>query len=322
MSGSPLHIGILADTEDKQALLTKLVSHAGHQLGYKLLLTSDDLAAVNSCPTSNTAADIKAPDNQPIDAWVIDLADDYYGQNTRVEQLFAHSHVPIILSDSSEFPAGSDQYEAWFKRSVQRLQRLHSDINLNTNTAATELWVLAASTGGPAAVKRFLARLPANLDIAFLYVQHVDANQLPTLNRMMSNAGHYPALLATSGAVLARNCVMIASARDHFDVLDNGTLKVNYNQKWLGSYAPSIDQVVANVARIYRARSGLIIFTGMGDDGAASGRLIKQLGGQFWVQTPSDCTSDSMPISALATGCVSLSGTPEELADALSRRAR
>ena len=225
----------------------------------------------------------------------------------------------MILSDSSEFVAGSDDHTAWSRRISLRLQRLRGDINLQQAEPARELWVLGASTGGPAAVKRFLAALPANLGIAFLYVQHIDANQAVTLNRMMTNAGSYPALVASQGLVLEANSLTLITAKDSVELLANGTLMVNYGQAWKGDYAPSIDQVAANAAQVYRERSGLIIFTGMGDDGAASCRIVKQVGGQVWAQSPNDCTSDSMPVSALATGCVGLSGTPEYLARALAK---
>ena len=126
-------------------------------------------------------------------------------------------------------------------------------------------------------------------------------------------------MVATQGLVLAPNSLTLVTARDPVAILENGTLAVNYGQSWKGNYAPSIDQIAANVARIYRERSGLIIFTGMGDDGAASCRLLRQVGGKAWSQSPDDCTSDSMPVSAIATGCVSLIGTPEYLAQELTK---
>jgi chemosensory pili system protein ChpB (putative protein-glutamate methylesterase) len=304
-----LHLGILVDSTHKQQSLTQLVAQSGHTVGCHLLLSAHE-AANQQLVT------------QEMDAWVVDVAEDYCDDEHLLEQLFAQSRVPIILSDSSEFAPGSEEHSAWLRRTGLRLQRLRGDINLQQADPANELWVLAASTGGPAAVKRFLAQLPANLGIAFLYVQHIDAKQAVTLNRMMSNAGSYPAMVATQGVVLEANSLTLVTARDSVEILENGTLVVNYGQSWKGSYAPSIDQLAANAARIYRERCGLIIFTGMGDDGAASCRLIKQLGGKAWVQSPDDCTSDSMPVSALATGCVHLSGTPEYLARSLAQLKR
>lgn len=304
-----LQLGILVDSAHKQQALTHLVAQSGHNVNCHVLLSTRDSVSQQLL-------------DQPLDAWVVDVAEDYCDEQHLLEQLFAQSRVPIILSDSSEFSPGSEDHSAWLRRTGLRLQRLRGDINLQQANPASELWVLAASTGGPAAVKRFLAQLPANLGIAFLYVQHIDANQAATLNRMMSNAGSYPALVATQGVVLEANSLTLVTAREPVEILENGTLIVNHDQSWKGCYAPSIDQLAANAARIYRERCGLIIFTGMGDDGAASCRLIKQVGGKAWAQSPNDCTSDSMPVSALATGCVSLNGTPEYLARALAQLKR
>ncbi len=304
-----LQLGILVDRAHKQQALAQLVAQSGHKVGCHLLLSAPE--AANQKLAEPT-----------LDAWVVDVADDYCDEQQLLEQLFAQSRVPIILSDSSEFAPGSEEHSAWLRRTGLRLQRLRGDINLQQANPASELWVLAASTGGPAAVKRFLAQLPPNLGMAFLYVQHIDANQSVTLNRMMTNAGSYPAMVATQGIVLEANSLTLVTARDPVEILANGTLVVNYGQSWKGSYAPSIDQIAANAARIYRERCGLIIFTGMGDDGAASCRLVKQVGGKAWAQSPDDCTSDSMPVSALATGCIGLSGTPEYLARALTQLKR
>nr|WP_324257366.1 chemotaxis protein CheB [Cellvibrio fontiphilus] len=295
-----LRLGLVVDNTAKQKALAQLVAQAGHKVGQCLLIGSENQLATDS----------------ELDAWLVDIAE--ANQDLQLlDDLFAQSRVPVILSDSSEFSAGSEQHTAWLRRTSMRLQRLRGDINLQQNTPASELWILAASTGGPAAVKRFLAELPGDLGVAFLYVQHIDAQQAVTLNRMMSNAGHYPAMVATQGLVLTANSLTLITAKDPVELLDNGTLMVNYGQHWKGSYAPAIDQIAANAARIFRARCNMIIFTGMGDDGAASCRLIKQVGGKVWVQSPDDCTSDSMPVAALATGCVSLMGTPEYLAKAL-----
>ncbi|MGM8226860.1 chemotaxis protein CheB [Cellvibrio sp. ARAG 10.3] len=305
-----LRVGILVDSATKQHYLTGLVTQAGHQLACTLLL--------------NTAS---SPPKTPLDAWIIDVTADQSAKTEQDETQLAHEQfverlletatVPVILSDSSEYSEGSEGHKAWLRRMTQRLQRLSGDINLQQTERAPRLWVLAASTGGPAAVKEFLSYLPAELGIAFVYVQHIDAHYSTTLIRMMSGAGHYPAALACQGAVLQPDAITLISAERRVDILENGTLLVS-EKPWGGCYAPSIDQVVANVARIYRERSGLIVFTGMGDDGAASARLIKQQGGQVWVQTPTSCTSSSMPEATLATESVGFSGTPKELAQQLA----
>jgi len=326
---SVLRLGIVIDSAQKQLSLTQLISQCGHELGAQVMLgdavplfrTGVDNPSFGYLSADNES-DPSSPDsatnnNDAIDAWVIDVAAEFCEDSPLIEHIFSQYQAPVILSDSGDFTNGSEEHQAWLRRTRQRLQRLNGDINLQQAEPANELWVLAASTGGPAAVKRFLAKLPSDMGIAFIYVQHIDPNQSSTLNRMMSSASHYEAMTASQGAVLERNCLVLITAKDRVEILNNGTIAVAEGQSWNGDYAPSIDQVAANAALIYRERCGLIIFTGMGDDGAASCRLIKLQGGKVWAQTPSDCTSDSMPTSAIATGCVSLTGTPEALAQAL-----
>lgn len=289
-----LRIGLLTDSAQKQQYLKILVQQAGHLVACNLML-----------PTASTP---QTANN--VDAWISDLVET---ENAALDHLLESVTAPVILSDSSEYHPGSGEHSAWLRRMTLRIERLSGEINLRERKKAPYLWILAASTGGPAAVKEFLGHLPADLGIAFIYVQHIDANYSATLIRMMSGAGSYPASLAHQGSVLQRDTITLIHADQRLEICDNGTLSIS-DQPWGGCYAPSVDQVAANAARIYREYSGLIIFTGMGDDGAASSRLIKQQGGQVWAQTPESCTSSSMPEAALATGCVSYCGTPKELA--------
>jgi len=207
-----LRLGILVDSAPKQQVLAQLIAKSGHKLAHQLLL--------------GHARQLVEDEN--LDAWLVDVAEDYADDLLLLETLFSRSRIPVILSDSSEFAAGSEEHSAWLRRTSLRLQRLRGDINLQQAEPASELWVLAASTGGPAAVKRFLAALPANLGIAFVYVQHIDANQAITLNRMMTNAGSYPAMVATQGLVLEANSLTLITAKDSVELLTNGTLVINY----------------------------------------------------------------------------------------------
>jgi chemosensory pili system protein ChpB (putative protein-glutamate methylesterase) len=303
-----LSLGILVDNALKQQYLGNMVVQAGHRIGYSSVLSVDTL-----------------PDlTQQVDAWVVDLVEPDEGSDdafqlaimTVLDNLLEQAQTPVIVNEGIAFHQGSTEHQAWVRRMLQRLERLSGDVNLQETGSASEVWVLAASTGGPAAVKDFLKELPPALNIAFVYVQHIDTGQAETLIKMMGNAGHYPAVIARQGEVLINNTLTLVTAERSLQIHDNGTLLIS-KSPWSGFYAPSIDQVAANVARVYRQRSGIIIFTGMGDDGAASCRLIKQQGGKVWAQSPEQCTIASMPEEAIATGTVSFTGSPQELAKAM-----
>lgn len=319
-----LSIGILVDSPLKQQYLSGIVLQAGHSVGCAYVVTPAE--EPNDAATEFAAPELPALADCVVDAWIVDVKapdePDHHGPHSALrallDELLEQSQVPVIVNDACELPQSSAEYQHWVRRVLQRLERLSGDINLQSGSRAREVWVLGASTGGPAAVKDFLQALPANLNIAFLYVQHIDSGQAQTLVKMMSKAGHYPVSIAKRGLVLMANSITLISADCRVNIHDNGTLLVT-KAPWGGYYSPSIDQVAANVARVYRQHSGMIIFSGMGDDGALSSRLIKQQGGRVWVQTPAQSTIASMPEAAIATGTVSFIGTPPELAHALSK---
>lgn len=302
-----LRVGVLVDASPRQQPLQHMARMAGHQVVVSL--------NVQTCKLSDL--------EQAVDAWIVDsdtldeeTLTNADGQDA-VTWLLEHAVVPVILAHSHELVPGSVAYADWLRRIAERLERLSGDVNLQQANTAPYVWILAASTGGPAAVKEFLSGVMANADIAFVYVQHIDSQYTHTLLRMMSGAGHYPAFTASHGRVLQAGELLLVDASSRVELLDNGTFR-DTRAEWGGDYAPAIDQVVANIARIYRERCGLIVFTGMGSDGAAGARMVRQWDGQVWVQSPSSCTSASMPEAVIDSITVDFEGTPAALAEQLN----
>lgn len=315
-----LRIGVLAHTQLQQRSLRVIVEESGHQ-------------PVN-CPLIAELAE--RPDQElatraeELDAWlvIIDPGDHPGGADEQAsageksllqwleqEQWLGQRSAAVIFCDGP-IPGNHDlQYQAWSRRLREKLHHLTGAINLakSEQGSAKQVWVLAASTGGPTAVKQFLGALPPGLGVGFVYVQHIDAGFKDTLAQVMSRAGHYPASVVEHGSVIRPNEIAIISPDYATELLANGTFVVN-DRPWVAPYSPSADYIVANVAHCYGRCSGVIVFTGMGDDGATGSRLMRQKGGQVWVQTPATCTSDSMPVSTLAMGCVEFEGGPVELA--------
>lgn len=186
-----------------------------------------------------------------------------------------------------------------------------------TPSIAREIWVLAASLGGPEAVKAFIDRLPCDLSFGFLYAQHVDA--------------HFSKVLTQ---VLGRHAQMELTALQPETPLMSGEIKVVpvdrqvrfsgqgaqfEDAPWSGPYGPSIDQLLANLFECYGSRCHVIVFSGMGNDGALTIPRMQQAGCRIWTQLPDTCAHYSMPQSVIDLGCSAYSGTPVELADALVR---
>lgn len=306
----PLKIGFITDNLAQSQLLKEVVDDCGHMAAVTLPLTEALLDEVLSLPCS-------------IDAWLVKIdVDD--GSEDWLDSWLEATTEPVIFID--ECPARTDEeYARWSRRLSNKIQRLSGAINLEKEQQLDafakrirSIWVLAASTGGPEAVKIFLSNLPAQLDIAFIYVQHIDSKFEKTLSEVMGRDSHYPVYAAEHGALVQTNAVAVIGADMCTELHENGTF-TNKRQPWSGHYSPSADQVAANLARTFGARANVIIFSGMESDGAIACRLIKQKGGRVWVQSPASCISPSMPEAALATGCVDYQGSAEGLARHLTQ---
>lgn len=296
-SVNPLTLGLLAENQEQCQALKRLVSAVGHDTAVAVL--------ANEANESVLASEV--------DAWLIDVD---LTQHLGIEQWLSHLQRPVIISDGWELTPASDAYRFWGQRLQDKLQLLDGQINLlqYPDGATKELWVLGASTGGVEAVRAFFSALPAGLDVGFIYVQHIDSGHEQSLADMVNKYGHYPAYPVSHGDVIQPNRTAIVANDLHIMVQDNGTLSVT-DQAWSGRYSPSIDQVFANVAVSYGQHSGVIIFSGMGDDGTSGARLVKQKGGRVWAQSPDSCVVSSMPDEVISAGLTEVVATPEGLAE-------
>jgi len=225
----------------------------------------------------------------------------------------------MILCDGKSPPTPAEPaYPGWKRRMVEKLRGIAGDITVSTHATRPPacVWVLAGSVGGPESIHRFLEALPPDLDIAFVYANHLQKDFERVLAEATAKNSNYPAYVVQHGDMLAVNKVAVISPEYVTTVMPNGTVQVN-RQCWKGAYQPNLDYVISNVAANFGHTGGVIIFSGTCNDGAASCRIMKQNGGKVWVQQFDTCISSAMPEAALATGCAEKMGTPEQLANEL-----
>ena len=197
--------------------------------------------------------------------------------------------------------------------------------------------ILAASMGGPEAVKRFLDRVPVSVPVTFILVQHIDPNMQSVLPRVLSrhNAWQFdteqsfteqdgvlqPSLFLKVGHVL-----LVPAARQidfgvngevfAFEQIESDPVKY---EPWPGHYQPSISEVMRRAAEAFGSRLMTIVFSGMGDDGSDAVDDVQSVHGVIWAQTASSCVCASQPDHVRASGKVSFNGTPEVLAEHLQQ---
>jgi len=177
--------------------------------------------------------------------------------------------------------------------------------------------VLAASMGGPNAVKAFLDVLPSDLPVALLYVQHIDPYMQELLPRILVRQNSWRSCLIKDEPMqLTAGELLIVPATRALSMQANGLL-IPLQTGWSGQYQPSINDVMRSASQAFGHRLITIVFSGMGDDGSQSALHVTQQRGVIWAQTAVTCDCASQPDAMRATGQVSFNGSPELLAQKL-----
>ena len=174
-------------------------------------------------------------------------------------------------------------------------------------------------SGRPPAVKDFLDALPAGLPIAFVYAQHIDERFEQTLTTTIGRHSAYDLVTLQENEPLMVGQVLVAPVKQQFQFSASGLIS-SIDKPWPGPYGPSIDQVILNVYDHYPCACGVILFSGMGNDGSEAIMAINSPDLPVWVQSPESCINSSMPESALETERVKFRGDPFQLANQLVNR--
>ena len=288
-------------------------------------------------------------DRLPVCALLVNLDETSAAEIDALEQLVERSEIPILFNED-----GIHADLGWVRRLIAKLALLVEDCDAaprpepvlfpapgratapapSSGTqptsgsgrkdaagpetlpgdASLRLWVLGASLGGPQAVKRFLAALPADVPAAFLLAQHIGAAFVPLLAEQLQRATPLDVRVAGNGDVLQTGRVLVVPVEHRLRLGTHGRIRLT-DETIPGSYRPSIDDVMREAAEALPGRAHAIVFSGMGEDGALGVRRIHELGGTVFAQNADSSVISSMPDAARREGVVSFSGDPEALAE-------
>lgn len=309
-----MRIAVLADSHLQRKNLREVLGW----LGYEIVMNADpsqlEPSGLQQCAT---------------DVWLVSLQCMDSHQQLLLEQLYGQN-VPVLVDEGTAPLAGSEDYPRWQRNLQAKLSVLDKKLtaaqscqalpgpDLLTEPAgepAEQVWLLAASLGGPAAVKEFLDALPASVPVGFLYAQHINQEFEKSLPRAVGRHSQWPVRLAQHNDYVRRGEVVVVPVSHELAFAD-GRMQC-CETPWRGSYAPSIEQMMLNLAAGFGPRSGTIIFSGMGGDGSAACDEVVRRGMQIWAQDSRSSACSSMPDSVRQTGQSSYSGSPQELAVAM-----
>ncbi|MCM2257072.1 MAG: chemotaxis response regulator protein-glutamate methylesterase [Vicinamibacteria bacterium] len=180
-----------------------------------------------------------------------------------------------------------------------------------------ELVVIGTSTGGPAALQAIIPRLPEGLHSAVLVVQHMPPGFTRSLAERLASMSALPVREAEDGEPVAAGQVLIAPAGIHMKLRRRGAgLRVWLDEEPRSAlHRPAVDVLMASAAKLSGERCLGVLLTGMGSDGVAGLRAIREAGGRTFAESEETCVIYGMPKAAAEAGVVDRSVPLHRMAD-------
>jgi two-component system chemotaxis response regulator CheB len=190
-------------------------------------------------------------------------------------------------------------------------------------TEPLSLLAIGASTGGIHALGRFFAQLPARVGVPLLVTQHLPVPFMDVFARQLSAAANRIARIATEGAPLIADEILIAPGDAHLTVEGgrSGSLRVRLVRGRAASGClPSVDPMLASIARSGLPGAVAVILSGMGRDGVEGATDLVHAGGSVIVQDEASCAVWGMPRAVADAGLAAAILPPEKLARRVASR--
>ena len=163
------------------------------------------------------------------------------------------------------------------------------------------LVAIAASTGGPAAVRTILSELPRSFPVPILIVQHIARGFTSGLAHWLAGDTPLPVRLAEMGEPALAGHVYIAPDDRHLgcraDALGVIRLVLDASPPE-GAFRPSASYLFRSVGEALGPSAVHVILTGMGDDGIAGLRVAKACGARVLAQDEATSVIYGMPREA------------------------
>jgi two-component system, chemotaxis family, CheB/CheR fusion protein len=170
---------------------------------------------------------------------------------------------------------------------------------------------IGASAGGLEALEQFLINVPENSGLAYVVIQHLDPTQKGMLPELLQRVSKMKVLQVKDRMVVKPNCVYVIPPNKSMSIL-NGTLHLMEPVEVRGLRLP-VDFFLRSLADDRKELSIGIILSGMGSDGSAGLRAIKEQNGIVIAQDPATAKFDSMPRNAINSVTLDMVAPANEL---------
>ncbi len=176
--------------------------------------------------------------------------------------------------------------------------------------------VIGTSAGGIEASIQVLGKLPVQLAVPVILVQHLHKDQDASLIQFYNDRIALRIETAKEKEQVQPGRVYVAPPDYHLLIERDETFSLSVDEK-VNYSRPSIDVLFESAADVYGADLIGVLMTGANHDGALGLQRIKEYGGKTLVEDPATARFSEMPKSALACTEVDYVLPLNELGDVL-----
>jgi two-component system chemotaxis response regulator CheB len=165
------------------------------------------------------------------------------------------------------------------------------------------LIMIAASTGGPATLMKFVPSFPKDFPGAVLLVQHMPASFTSQFSQQLAEISAIRVKEAEPGEIIAPGTLYLCPGSGHMRVSQTGRLTLDEGAR-INGYRPCAD-VTLETGADFAGNMGIgVVLTGMGNDGCRGVQAIKAVGGYVIAQDEATSVIFGMNAEAIKTGAV------------------
>ncbi len=160
---------------------------------------------------------------------------------------------------------------------------------------------VGASTGGPPALRQLLDELSPDLTAPVLVVQHMAAGFTCGMVDWLDRTSRLRVTLAKDGEYALPGCCYVAPEGVHLKIAADGRLILDASPPER-NLCPSVGALFRSIAQHYGHKALGVLLTGMGRDGAAELKLMKDKGAITICQDRESSVVHGMPGEAVRLG--------------------
>lgn len=176
---------------------------------------------------------------------------------------------------------------------------------------------IGASMGGPIVLQKILSRLPKDLPVPVLIVQHIATGFVKGFQEWLSLTSGIELKIAENGELLSAGVGYIAPDDFHMGVSPGRKISLS-NQPPENGLKPSVNCLFRSVSQAFGPCALGVLLTGMGKDGATELKAMKDKGALTIVQNQESSVIFGMPGEALRIGAAEHALFPESIAEILA----